>query len=373
MRLQLFIIGIATILNLSRAALIQTKKTCNVMIPTIKCQANITRLATGVYSSPLPGVWRRCNKTRDCLVVLPRYEQFSTNFLCCEAGGWVATHIIVPMILYVFTRRATLTLLLTFYWEVIEALFITFDTLFLERKVSSGDGLLNDGLFESLAGSLIADAFIGGALGVFLGFLFVQVTQIPDFFPPKISSPSSQKTIAMITMEYETKSAEIQRQGELEKERKNRTKNIMTEKLWIKNVVLLLFIFAMNLVIIPLVEPPSVAQSQVNGDRIFIYYTFYYLFLFIALIPCCMSTRWDFALVWSPKWNAFKRFFAFSLFCLIVVSLQFSVLSIAQFAPNDYYQAWIVSSIWIVLFLIFLMGEAILKQKLRILYRKHKL
>jgi len=114
-----------------------------------------------------PGLFERCNITASC--PYDSRDHHSLDFLCCEDANWVAPHIFHPMFIFMFTGDVELSLLIPYLFEVFEFVTLLCFRSFLYTTTNPTD-------METLAGSLFADAFLGGTLGVVLGALLCRLT-----------------------------------------------------------------------------------------------------------------------------------------------------------------------------------------------------
>ena len=283
---------------------------CPVDHPNIICQDGLTRFAPDVYSEPFPGVYRRCDKVRDCRQTMPRVEQFSLSFLCCEAGGYVAIHILTPMALYVFTHDLFSSLLAPFWWELVEAYVITRKLARISTETPSSTDtetniLVSDGAFETVTGLLFGDAFLGGGTGVLLGITLVSALQSPRLFPHW---------------------AEV---------RARRKKWV-----WFKYLLLLAIVASVST---PVFALPRAKDEQRQSVMI----ALANIAVLLLFFPLATMWRVDEEFIWRRRYPPPKRFLFLLVWCAIIASIYASAALGLEFLPNDYFQAWLVAALWI--------------------------
>jgi len=119
-----------------------------------------------------PGVFTRCDRQVSCVPFADR-AQASLDFLCCEDIAWVAAHVLNPALIgLMFGWKASL--IVAFWFEVFEVLLLVIFDSFVFTTTSDLDR-------ETLSGSVLGDAFLGGSLGAILVY---QICELTRFVPP---------------------------------------------------------------------------------------------------------------------------------------------------------------------------------------------
>ena len=119
-----------------------------------------------------PDIHTRCDKAAECGDYCAR-NQLSFDFLCCEDGtGWVAAHILNPLLFYMFWQDAAWTALVVLLFEVLEVTFVVLAGGFVIFPTTATE-------LETWAGSLLGDGLAQGGLGLLLGVLIAYTFRMP--------------------------------------------------------------------------------------------------------------------------------------------------------------------------------------------------
>lgn len=131
-----------------------------------------------------PGIFTRCDKQASCFPYWAR-DQASLDFLCCEDAGWVGAHVLNPAAIILFfgwsesdgtgtLARFMPAVIVAFWFEVLEIVLLIVFKNFIFTTTAETD-------LETLAGSVLGDAFINGTLGAIIGY---QICTYVDYVPP---------------------------------------------------------------------------------------------------------------------------------------------------------------------------------------------
>jgi len=124
-----------------------------------------------------PDIAVRCDKEAECGDYCAR-NQLSVDFLCCEDGtGWVAAHVLNPLLFYMFWQDAVWTALVVLLFEVMEIAFLTLAGGFVIFPTTPTE-------LETWAGSLLGDGLLQGGTGLLFGILITYTWSMP----PLVSS-----------------------------------------------------------------------------------------------------------------------------------------------------------------------------------------
>ena len=119
------------------------------------------------------GAVTQCDREVSCTA--ERFFKFDNSWLCCEDdSGWPISHLINPLAITIITGQPIWTFVLFFYFEAfeIDAESLAGTFVFVPADATNR---------ETLAGSLIADAQIQGALGAMLGYSISLLVGWPGF------------------------------------------------------------------------------------------------------------------------------------------------------------------------------------------------
>lgn len=125
---------------------------------------------------PVPGGTTQCNPTLDCDFCSRNHLSF--DFLCCESGTWIGTHLTNPLLLYLVWNSVPYTIIFVFTFELFEVLTLTVARSFGLLFSSSED-------LETMAASLIGDVLLQGGMGLLLGYAIRIIWVVPTL----VSSP----------------------------------------------------------------------------------------------------------------------------------------------------------------------------------------
>jgi len=103
-------------------------------------------------------------------------DHASLDFVCCEDGNWIGTHLTNPLFFYLVWADAPATIIVVFAAELGEvailALAGSFGALFRNERDA-----------ETLAASLLGDVLVQGGLGLVLGLALRALTLAPPLVP----------------------------------------------------------------------------------------------------------------------------------------------------------------------------------------------
>lgn len=119
-----------------------------------------------------PGLLSRCDLSSACIPYASR-DQTSFDFLCCEDRAWVAAHVMNPLAVGMFFGWKA-AIIAAFWFEVYEITVLLFFDSFIISTTTDLDR-------ETLAGSVLGDAFCNGTLGAILSY---QICELARFVPP---------------------------------------------------------------------------------------------------------------------------------------------------------------------------------------------
>ncbi len=124
-----------------------------------------------------PGVWSRCDPETDCELCTRNQDGF--DFFCCETGsGWLASHILTPMLFYFAFNSVALTALAPALWEVFERWYLGVWRLNAVFFASPNDA---ETAFASIVGDVLLHGIcLGLALGVVMRALFLVPALVPS-------------------------------------------------------------------------------------------------------------------------------------------------------------------------------------------------
>lgn len=112
------------------------------------------------------GTFERCDLAASCTA--ERLYHLDNSWLCCEDGsGWPAAHILHPLAVALFSGSVSATVIAYFYFEAIEANFVTMLKTFVFVPADATQT-------ETLAGAIVGDAQINGTLGLLLAVALAQ-------------------------------------------------------------------------------------------------------------------------------------------------------------------------------------------------------
>jgi len=242
-----------------------------------------------------PGVFSRCDRQATCVPFHTKRVQHSLDWLCCEdAKGWVAIHIITPMLLRMFLSNFWYAWFGAFLFEIVECvMLVAFHSFGFTETL--------DLALETLPGSILGDAFINGFIGAFLGQLIVMIT---GFITPWSRVGPMQKT---------------------------------PQLRWL--ITKYLALFAMLGATTTLVglggyegSDPYLGVQIAVPVMIILYWT---------VFRWATSTETDLRVVWGSRENLRRRDNAF-LYWTVLSLLVFSQSSGLIYAANDWYQVWLI-------------------------------
>ena len=151
-------------------------------------------LVAFLHGSVTAGARERCNVVEACTKT--RQLVLDNSWLCCEDdSGWVAAHILHPTALALFTGSPSLTIIAYFYFEAIEADFITLFKTFVFVPADPEQ-------LETLSGALIGDAQINGTLGLLLAIAIAQLVGWHGFGHYWMSGAMQTKVAAKYALLY---------------------------------------------------------------------------------------------------------------------------------------------------------------------------
>jgi hypothetical protein len=106
------------------------------------------------------------------------------EFVCCEDGKYVGTHLAIPMLVYLITNRPYVTFILVTLAEIVEYAILTSAGSFEPFFARDRD-------FESLSGVLLGDVLVQGGLGLLIGMALRVIFLVPGSFAPVASGSST--------------------------------------------------------------------------------------------------------------------------------------------------------------------------------------
>lgn len=229
-----------------------------------------------------PGVFTRCDKHVSCFPYSDR-DQASLDFLCCEDAGWVGAHVINPMAIALFFGWKA-AIIFAFWFEVLEALLLIFFKNFIFTTTAETD-------LETLAGSVVGDAFINGSLGAAIGYLICEYTgHVPPF----------QRWLNMVDNWHRFK------------------------------YVMLFLLFELCFALLSL--------SNWAAPLVFVAVIAVGIDLFAIYVPLTNYPA-DVKFVWRGERGVYARNLAFSMYVLIAIFIYLNNCGI-EYGANDWYQVW---------------------------------
>ena len=134
---------------------------------------SVAFLASVMHHSTTAGAFSQCDPATACTA--ERVLKLDNSWLCCEDdSGWVAAHILHPMTVALFSGSPALAIIAFYYFESIEANFVT---LFRTFVFVPADPVNR----ETLSGAVIGDAQINGSLGLLLAVALAQFVEWKGF------------------------------------------------------------------------------------------------------------------------------------------------------------------------------------------------
>ena len=119
-----------------------------------------------VHHKTTAGAFSRCDIETSCTE--SRFYNLDNSWLCCEDGsGWTAAHIMHPLAIRLLSGSTSVTVIAYFYFEAIEANFVTMLKTFVFVPADPTQT-------ETLSGAIVGDAQLNGTLGLLLAIAFAE-------------------------------------------------------------------------------------------------------------------------------------------------------------------------------------------------------